>query len=56
MGREKSLSEAASESVRCQRQETCFGAFAPAMLLGLSKQREAGPQLKKQPVARAWDF
>lgn len=47
-----------SESGRClrERQETCFEAFAPAMSLGLSKQREIGPQLKKQPITRAQDF
>lgn len=52
--REKSLSKAvslafvSSESAQYlrERQESCFEAFAPAMLLGLSKQGERGPQLK----------
>lgn len=52
--RGKNLSKAVSlafmspESARYprERQESCFEAFAPAMLLGLSKQGELGPQLK----------
>lgn len=43
------------ESAR-EGQEPCSEAFAPAVLLGLSKQPEIGVQLKKQPVQELWIF
>lgn len=60
MDGEKSLSKAASsafmfsESARClgASQETCFEAFAPAMSLGLSKQREIGPTAAEKTARR----